>query len=745
MSENSLKYRFGEFVLDPGSRRISRNGVPVEVQNQVFDLLHFLVRNPRVVVSKDLLLKDVWKNQHLTEATITQAVRKARSAIGDDGSSQKVIRTVYGKGFLFESDVVAESTDTGGVGAGDTQSDSKRATPARSFRTMAVAGFVVAIVLTATIFALRFPNAPAAPVRGELATVIVLPFSNETGDSAFDWVEYGLPETLRVLFENSDDIAIQVPENEGPFDGDLGVVAALFGAHYGLQASVTRSSDRLAVDWSLGRPGEGRVSSGQLVALDSSVLSRNLAEAIHAQIRGTPVAPVGDIPLLNDPLSTELFARAMQASYRDDLNDAQAFLRAALVRLPDDMTLKTELAIASFDFSSIDASIERYHTALDALPTAAKAQRNKLKYEIGTQLWFAGDRQRAATFLAEIVETTDPDELLHAKALNSLSFVRQSERKFEQAWEYAKQAEVLLREQNNPYYLSMAFNNQGYLAEDSGRIVEAGDHHRRALEIRRQYGFPTLIAASQYGLGRIARRRGDFVLADELLEQALATMRAYARNYDEFDILEELAELRMRQGRFDESQRLLEQARALAIEYGDDLGIAWADQVQVRLWLRTGDDSSTALSTIQSAYESLQEMGETTDAFIARLEWAQVLFLESRHAEAERLLDDIEQDDAMRNRWLRLMHQRTRASGNVLSEPAAAIALYHDVLVGAREIGVKDMEADVAIDIGLLAADSGNQDRARRMLAIANAWSADYYRTQELARRVDDLVAEAVL
>ena len=55
------------------------------------------------------------------------------------------------------------------------------------------------------------------------------------------------------------------------------------------------------------------------------------------------------------------------------------------------------------------------------------------------------------------------------------------------------------------------------------------------------------------------------------------------------------------------------------------------------------------------------------------------------------------------------------------------------------------MEADVAIDIGLLAADSGNQDRARRMLAIANAWSADYYRTQELAKRVDDLAAEAVL
>src|SRR5690606_20956635 len=78
---------------------------PVPVQGLVFDLLLFLVKNPGQTLSKDRLLAEVWGNQHLTDATIAQAVRKARAALGDDGRAQTYIRTVHGHGIRFEADV----------------------------------------------------------------------------------------------------------------------------------------------------------------------------------------------------------------------------------------------------------------------------------------------------------------------------------------------------------------------------------------------------------------------------------------------------------------------------------------------------------------------------------------------------------------------------------------------------------------------------------------------------------------
>src|SRR5690606_23054213 len=123
----------------------------------------------------------------------------------------------------------------------------------------------------------------------------------------------------------------------------------------------------------------------------------------------------------------------------------------------------------------------------------------------------------------------------------------------------------------------------GYMAEDLGRLSEAGELHQQALDIRRKYRFPSLIAASQYGLARIERRRGRFDQADELLAQSLTTVRRLNLSFDLFDNLEELSELRMHQGRFDEARATLAEARELAVAAEDPLGIAWADEVMVRL------------------------------------------------------------------------------------------------------------------------------------------------------------------
>jgi DNA-binding response OmpR family regulator len=59
-SVGSYSYRFGQFVLDPRRRTLSRADSPVFLTPKAFDVLCFLVQNPNRAVTKEELLQAVW-------------------------------------------------------------------------------------------------------------------------------------------------------------------------------------------------------------------------------------------------------------------------------------------------------------------------------------------------------------------------------------------------------------------------------------------------------------------------------------------------------------------------------------------------------------------------------------------------------------------------------------------------------------------------------------------------------------
>lgn len=77
----------------------------MQVQPQVFDLLEYLIRNRSRVVSRDDMLEAVWGGRIVSESTLATRINAARSAIGDDGDSQRLIRTLPRKGIRFVGDV----------------------------------------------------------------------------------------------------------------------------------------------------------------------------------------------------------------------------------------------------------------------------------------------------------------------------------------------------------------------------------------------------------------------------------------------------------------------------------------------------------------------------------------------------------------------------------------------------------------------------------------------------------------
>lgn len=105
-----MNYRFDNCVLDVERRELRRGATFVPVEPQVFDLLLYLVQNRGRVVSKDDLIAAIWGGRIVSDSALTTRINAARTAIGDSGKTQSLIRTFSRRGFRFIGDVREEAS-----------------------------------------------------------------------------------------------------------------------------------------------------------------------------------------------------------------------------------------------------------------------------------------------------------------------------------------------------------------------------------------------------------------------------------------------------------------------------------------------------------------------------------------------------------------------------------------------------------------------------------------------------------
>lgn len=96
-----MVYRFDNFEVDPSTRELRASGARRPIEPKVFDLLVLLIENSDRVVTKDELVERVWDGRFISDSAVSTAIKTVRQAIGDDGRTQRFIRTVHGRGFRF--------------------------------------------------------------------------------------------------------------------------------------------------------------------------------------------------------------------------------------------------------------------------------------------------------------------------------------------------------------------------------------------------------------------------------------------------------------------------------------------------------------------------------------------------------------------------------------------------------------------------------------------------------------------
>jgi two-component system, OmpR family, response regulator RegX3 len=92
----------GDLTMDVAPRSVALNGREIHLLPREFDLLHYLMQNPGVVLTRSRLLETVWGPEYLGDTrTVDVHVRRLRAKIEPDDDQPRYIRTVHGVGYVF--------------------------------------------------------------------------------------------------------------------------------------------------------------------------------------------------------------------------------------------------------------------------------------------------------------------------------------------------------------------------------------------------------------------------------------------------------------------------------------------------------------------------------------------------------------------------------------------------------------------------------------------------------------------
>jgi len=94
----------GGLHVDLSTREITRDSVPIDLQNREFELLAYLLRNVGRVVSKTMIIEHVWNFNFDPHTNIVEArISKLREKI-DKPFEKKLIHTIRGAGYVLREE-----------------------------------------------------------------------------------------------------------------------------------------------------------------------------------------------------------------------------------------------------------------------------------------------------------------------------------------------------------------------------------------------------------------------------------------------------------------------------------------------------------------------------------------------------------------------------------------------------------------------------------------------------------------
>ena len=469
-----LLYSFDEFSLDTDRRELRGPTGLISLEPQVFDLLAYLIRNRDRVVSKDDIMAAVWDGRIVSESALTTRINAARSAIGDSGEAQRLIKTLPRKGMRF-------------VGAVREEKVSIIATPPAPSEQ---------------------PGPLALPDRPSIA---VLPFANMSGDPEQEYFADGMAEEIITALSRCNWLFVIARNSSFTYKGravDIRQVGRELGVRYVLEGSVRRAGNRLRfmgqlVDATSGAHIWADRFDGELT--DVFALQDQFTESIVTAIE--PTLQLAEIERLkHKPAASldayDLLLRAQQLEHEFTAESLAAAIRCTEQAHAIDPNYAPAMALAAYCYGeriiqdwTNDAAAE----AAEGLRLTARAL--EFGPDDGNVLWMAAhatlrlakDRERAKELAYRSLEL-NPNSAVAGSVAGTIEAMSNNPSK---ALELLRRVQRLSPRDPRGWYVTATFA-MAHFAD--GRYEEAVSFTSRALQHNPRYAASLRVQAASLAL-----------------------------------------------------------------------------------------------------------------------------------------------------------------------------------------------------------------------------------------------------
>jgi len=381
-------YAFDEYELDVDRAELRRAGEPVAVEPQVFELIKLLVSARERVVSRDEIFEVIWCNRIVSDAALSSRIRDARKALGDDGTTQRLIRTVQRRGLRFIGDAVERAAQP-----------VNKPTPKAESRN------------SETDDVLKRP------------AVAVLPFETPSGEAGDQFLADGLTDEIAAALSAWRYFPVISRNSALRYRGsDLSGsdIGASLGARYLLTGAFRRAGNRIKVSVTLTDSDADQQIWTQRVTRDLDELI-DLEEEIAAQV-ATLVAPELEgaearrviRKSASDLSAWELAMRAawlIKKGSESDFVEAEKFASQSIERAPDWTLPYTLIAISRFQqamkgFSGSDSKTAFSDTLVAAQQALEIDRSSWISHALTAvgELWTNHNHERALLHVNRAIE-----------------------------------------------------------------------------------------------------------------------------------------------------------------------------------------------------------------------------------------------------------------------------------------------------------------------------------------------------
>ena len=478
-------WRTGPWLLDAGTRVLSRNDVEIAVPPRAMSCLLHLVANHHRALSRDELINAVWGHIHLSDGALAQTIFELRGILGDGGPDGP-IRSIRGFGYRWVAPVEQVAASSAASVEPPTVAAAPMAATGVARRLPWWSFALVAVVVAVAAWGQRPVAVPETANPGAFATAVppqallVRPvIAGDEPDTT--WMRLGLMDLVASRLRAAGATTVPV-ETALALHGTAlrdGNEAALNAT--GAQVVNARISQAQGV-WvvHIDARGPGHASTRVLAEADDALAAAREAADRLALALGHAPAPVPSESAAVLGLLLEVDAALLER----DLDRVEHLIAGADAELREHPRLRMAEAAVAFHRVDLAQARERFESVLESLdPVGDRRLRARARTSLASVYAMMGEPARTQALLEELAlqldAATDAD-LLGVVQMN-LGLLAQERGELAAADLHLVRARHLLIGVGDLQRQSVLASNLGVHALRSERLMEAGSELERAL------------------------------------------------------------------------------------------------------------------------------------------------------------------------------------------------------------------------------------------------------------------------